>query len=119
LFEEEKMSKDNTLRGKVFYYKGNLQQGLSVYFTEKDNSTRTENKVKISKEVIDYIKKEIQKCGDIAMGACRDKPPPNSLGAKLKKMGISPQVLSYVIPLLKKVGFCSTYKVRNAYIVKK
>ncbi len=51
------------------------------------------------------------------MGASRDNPPENSLGAILKREGQTPQQLSYLIPILIDQGFCSFSKEGKAFIV--
>ena len=112
------MKEAKTLKGKVFWYDGNLTEGLLVYPTKKDNESFTGTIVKISKDEIDFIKKEIRLHTEIPMGACRDNPKKGSLGEKLKRRKKSPQILSYVIPLLKEEGFCRTFKDGRAFIVR-
>lgn len=112
------MKKAKTLMGKHFCYDGNLTDGLIVYPTEKDNESLTGTIVKISKDEIEFIKKEISLHKEIPMGACRDNPKKNSLGEKLRRERKSPQILSYVIPLLKEEGFCRTFKDGRAFVVR-
>ena len=51
------------------------------------------------------------------MGASRDNPPKDSLGAVLKNEGQTPQQLSYLIPILIDDGFCYADKKGKAFMV--
>lgn len=51
------------------------------------------------------------------MGACRDSPARGSLGEKVRSQRKSPQLLSYVIPVLAEEGFCRYYKRGRRYII--
>jgi len=99
-----------TVTGKRFYYDESISGDLIVYPTDRDGIEPTGSKVRIPSHAIDFIRGEIRKAGEIAMGACRDNPSPGSLGEKLRQQGKSPQFLSYVIPLLTKEGFCTHFK---------
>lgn len=112
------MKEAKTLMGKHFWYDGNLTEGILVYPTKKDNESFTGTIVRISKDEIDFIRKEIKLHSEIPMGACRDNPKRNSLGEKLRRMRKAPQILSYVIPLLNEEGFCRTFKDGRAFIVR-
>jgi hypothetical protein len=52
------------------------------------------------------VKSRIEEKREILMGASRDNPPKNSLGAMLKEDGQTPQELSYLIPILIDAGYC-------------
>jgi hypothetical protein len=54
----------------------------------------------------------------VPMGACRDNPVRGSLGEKLRGQRRSPQLLSYVIPLLAEQDFCKYFKRGRRYIVR-
>ncbi len=54
---------------------------------------------------------------EIALGASRDKPSLDSLGALLKSEGQSPQQLSYLIPILAQAGICRVRRQGRAFIV--
>ncbi len=106
------MRQSKTLTGKPFSYEGALQTELKI---------RTASSVvDISSDVITFVMGELERGEENAMGACRDNPSPGSLGDKLKReMGTSPQVLSYLIPLLQEVGFCTAFKQGRAYVVRR
>jgi hypothetical protein len=87
-----------TLTGVNYRYNGSLEDGLEVF--------KGSPSFKVSKELIDLIKSEIERKSPVLMGACRDNPNPYSIGRFLLDEGYSPQNLSYVIPLLIDEGFC-------------
>ncbi|NWF76764.1 MAG: hypothetical protein HXY53_09410 [Nitrospirae bacterium] len=90
-----------------------------VIYPINDNGQRTGTMLFIDNKTIKFIKNAIKEKGIIQMGACRDNPPPNSLGKMLQGMGKSPQFLSYVLPLLEQEGFLTSYKEGKAFWVKK
>lgn len=91
-----------TLTGVIYKYNGSLDDGLEVF--------KGSPSFKVSKELIDLIKSEIERKSPVLMGACRDNPNPYSIGRFLLDKGHSPQNLSYVIPLLIDNGFCIASK---------
>ncbi len=94
------MSFGTTVTGVRFEYSGSLDSGLVVNF-------RT-SALKIKPEVIRIIRQEIAKRSPVLMGANRKPLVANSVGETLAEQhGVSPQVMSYVLPLLIKEGFCS------------
>ena len=107
-----------TVTGKRFYYDESISGDLIVYPTDRDGIEPSGSKVRIPSHAIDFIRGEIRKAGEIAMGACRDNPSPGSLGEKLRQQGKSPQFLSYVIPLLTKEGFCTYFKEGRRYVIR-
>jgi hypothetical protein len=113
----DSMNQSTTVTGKRFYYTGSLSTGLTVFPTDKDGVGLSGGRVPISAGGIAFIRDEIRRGRDIAMGACRDSPAPGSLGYKLLDWGRSPQWLSYVIPLLTEEGFCTFYKEGRRYMV--
>ena len=94
------MPKSKTVTGVDFEYEGSLDSGLVVQF---EKST-----LKIAPEVVRVIRAEILKRSPVLMGASRKPLVPDSVGETLwtehKK---SPQVMSYVLPLLVEEGFCT------------
>jgi hypothetical protein len=64
--------------------------------------------LKITPEVVKIIRQEITTRSPVLMGANRKPLVANSVGETLcEKHGISPQVMSYVLPLLIEEGFCT------------
>lgn len=90
------MSSARTLMGVEFQYSGSLDTGLIV-----------NKNIYISAKAIQMIRGEIQQRSPVLMGACRDNPTRNSIGETLLNNGYSPQISSYVIPLLIEEGFCN------------
>ncbi len=85
---------------KRFEYSGSLKTGLLVLF----ESSAT----KIKPEMIQIIRDEITTRSPVLMGASRKPLVKGSVGETLwLKHKISPQVMSYVLPLLIEEGFCS------------
>lgn len=96
------MRTKKTLMGKSFFYSGALATGLIVYF----ENSGTEMKIPV--EVINIIKAEIAKRSPVLMGANRKPLVVDSVGETLwLKHKTSPQVMSYVLPLLIEEGFCT------------
>jgi hypothetical protein len=97
-----------TLQGNQFRYTGSLAAGLVVSF----NFTA----MKISPEIIRVIRAEITKRSPVLMGTSRK---PDSIGETLwTKHHVTPQVLSYVVPLLVEQGFC-TVTARKPFIIRR
>ncbi len=111
------MKKLLTLTGKCFEYKGTLNEELIVY--PSDDNGREQERVApvITPYTINLVKSVIMQKGEIPMGASRDNPPQNSLGAVLKNEGQTPQQLSYLVPILIESGFCEYSKKGKAFIV--
>ena len=113
------MKRSNTVTGKRFYYEGSISADLMVYPTDRAGVKRSGTKVRIPSQAIDFIRAELRKAAEIAMGACRDSPSPGSLGEKLlRQQRRSPQFLSYVIPLLIEEGFCTCFKQGRLYVIR-
>jgi hypothetical protein len=106
--ETKRISK--TLTGIEFQYKGSLSSDLIIY--------RNNSNFRIKKEIIDFIKLEIQRWSPVLMGACRDRPCKNSIGETLKLKHQTPQYSSYVIPLLAEEGFCIASNKRPFVVTK-
>jgi hypothetical protein len=87
-----------TLMGKEFKYTGSLEKGLIIH---------KKVEIHIPLKIIQIIRNEIERRSPVLMGACRDNPIKDSIGETLLKHKLSPQNLSYVIPLLIEVGFCN------------
>ena len=87
------MAESKTLQGNHFRYAGSLATGLVVMF----NFTV----IKISPEIISVIRVEITKRSPVLMGTCCEPLVPDSIGETLwHQHHVTPQVLSYVVPLL-------------------
>jgi hypothetical protein len=92
--------KSKTVTGKDFRYEGSLDRGLVVFFPR--------SMLKIKPETVRVIRSEIQKRSPVLMGANRKPLVADSVGETLSlEYGLSPQVMSYVLPLLIEEGFCS------------
>jgi hypothetical protein len=97
--------------GKPFEYSGSLQEGLLVR-TERSH-------VRIPAEAIAVIRREIQRRTPVLMGANRDPLVRNSVGETLRRdHGYSPQLMSYVLPLLIEEGFC-TVSAKRPYVIRR
>jgi len=103
------MSSARTLMGVEFQYSGSLDAGLIVHKNVD---------IHISANIIRMIRDEIEQRSPVLMGACRDNPTRNSIGETLRNNGYSPQMSSYVIPLLIEEGFCRASDRRPYKIIK-
>jgi hypothetical protein len=100
-----------TLTGLQFEYSGSLATGLVVSFKG--------SALKITPEVVKIIRHEITARSPVLMGANRKPLVANSVGETLyEKHGISPQAMSYVVPLLVEEGFC-TASDRKPFVIHK
>jgi hypothetical protein len=94
------MSIGFTLMGCRFEYSGSLATGLVVSLLSTT--------LRITPEAVKIIRHEVTTRSPVLMGTNRMRLVANSVGETLyKKHGISPQALSYVLPLLIKEGFCT------------
>ena len=92
------MPRSNTLTGKEFEYSGSLGAGLVIH---------KKVDVRIKPKIVQIIRAEIQNRSPVLMGACRYPLVGDSIGETLRTgYRVSPQVLSYVVPLLIEEGFC-------------
>ena len=90
-----------TVTGKSFEYSGSLETGLTIFF-------KAPHKKFIPVETIKTIRQEITKRSPVLMGANRQPLVANSIGETLAvQHNESPQVMSYVLPLLVAEGFCT------------
>jgi hypothetical protein len=102
-----------TITGIPFDYSGSLATGLVVSF--RNSATAT----KISPETIRIIRNEIAKRSPVLMGANRKPLVADSVGEMLwLKHRTSPQVMSYVLPLLIEEGFC-TVSDRKPFVIRR
>jgi len=104
-----------TLTGKSFRYKGDLQEELIVYPSDNEAIEQDRFALAITPFTTSLVKAAIKERREILMGASRDKPPKNSLGAILKEYGQTPQQLSYLIPILIEAGFCDCIRDGKAF----
>jgi hypothetical protein len=101
-----------TVTGKPFQYSGSLATGITVYF-------KPPHKKMISSSVIQVIRDEITKRSPVLMGANRDPLVADSVGETLaERHNESPQVMSYVLPLLIEEGFC-TVSDQKPFLIRK
>jgi hypothetical protein len=100
-----------TVTGFRFEYSGSLTTGLTVIF--RDSNAR----IKISPKIIEAIRAEITTRSPVLMGANRKPLVADSVGETLwLKHKTSPQVMSYVLPLLVEEGFC-TVNDRKPFVI--
>jgi hypothetical protein len=100
-----------TLMGKEFRYEGSLATGLKVHF---DTSAMW-----IKPETIQVVREQIDRRSPVLMGANRSPLVRNSVGETLyQEYGVSPQVMSYILPLLVDEGFCSVSR-RRPYEIRR
>ena len=103
------MSTGLTITGVRFEYSGSLATGLVVSFK---NSA-----MKITPEIIGVIRKEITRRSPVLMGANRKPLVADSVGETLwLEHRTTPQVMSYVLPLLIEEGFC-TVSDRKPFVI--
>ncbi len=107
-----------TLNGKPFQYKSCSSEELIIYPSDNTGNEQEKFALAITPYTINLVKSAIKRKRQIPMGASRDKPPKDSLGALLKSEGQTPQQLSYLIPILIDEGFCHYTKESKAFIIK-
>ena len=104
------MSFGKTVMGKSFEYSGTLATGITVFF-------KPPHKKKISPEIVQVVRNEITKRSPVLMGANRSPLVGDSVGETLAlKHNETPQVMSYVLPLLVEEGFC-TVSDRKPFVI--
>jgi hypothetical protein len=90
-----------TVTGKPFRYSGSLSTGLTIYF--KPPATKH-----ITLAIVQVIREEITSRSPVLMGANRNPLVADSVGETLcLRYNESPQIMSYVLPLLIDEGFCT------------
>jgi hypothetical protein len=95
-----------------FEYSGSLQSGLVIRFASG-------GKLAIDRDTIDIIRQEIVQRSPVLMGASRKPLVQNSVGEALKvRYRKSPQLMSYVLPLLVEAGFCKV-SVKKPFLIEK
>lgn len=95
------MPTSKTVTGKPFNYSGTLTTGITVFF-------KPPHKKKITLEIVRIIRDEITRRSPVLMGANRKPLVADSVGETLAlDYHESPQVMSYVLPLLIEEGFCT------------
>ncbi len=105
------MSIGKTVTGVPFEYSGSLTTGLIISFQS--------SAMKISPETVRIIRHEITTRSPVLMGANRKPLVADSVGEALwMKHKTSPQVMSYVLPLLIEEGFC-TVSDRKPFVINK
>ena len=107
-----------TLSGRGrFQYKKHPDGELIVYPADKNGVLQEKSAIIITPYTITLVVDAIKKHTEIPMGASRDNPPQESLGALIKKEKQSPQQLSYLIPILVELGMCKFRRDGRAFIV--
>lgn len=110
--QEVKMPTSKTVTGKPFECAGTLATGITVFFTPP-------HKKIIPSNIIRVIREEIIKRSPVLIGANRDPLVADSVGETLaERHNESPQVMSYVLPLLVEDGFCMVND-RKPYVIRK
>jgi hypothetical protein len=93
------MPRARTITGKEFEYFGSLDTGLMVQFKN--------TAMKITPDIVRVIRNEISRRSPVLMGACYKPLVADSVGETLwMEHGVTPQVMSYVLPLLVEEKFC-------------
>lgn len=100
-----------TFKGRSFDYIGDISSNLIIFAGKTP--------LAIDEQTIEYVKQLIEQHDKIKMGACRDNPPPNSLGMYLRQIKKSPQLLSYILPLLEADGYLKHYFINNTIYVER
>ena len=101
-----------TVMGKPFEYSGTLATGITVFFKPPHGK-------KITSGIVRVIRAEITKRSPVLMGASRAPLVADSVGETLAlNHNESPQVMSYVLPLLVEEGFC-TVSDRRPYLIRR
>jgi hypothetical protein len=103
-----------TLSGRPFQYTV-YDDGHIVVYPARAGKAQVKSAIVITPYTIELIRGAIKDTRQILMGASRDNPPPDSLGAILKREGQSPQQLSYLVPILISRGFCGAQKPNGGY----
>lgn len=102
-----------TVTGTRFEYSGSLSEGLTLYFSSG-------HRTRVSTDTIAIVRREITRRSPVAMGANRSPLVRDSVGETLQRdHGVSPQVLSYVLPLLIEEGFCTATRSKPEIITKR
>jgi len=93
------MTQGLTVTGKKFEYSGSLADGIRVTFKRSAQW--------IGPDIIAVIRAEVSRRSPVLMGASRAPLVRDSVGETLRvDHGKSPQIMSYVLPLLIEEGFC-------------
>lgn len=104
------MPTGKTLLGKPFEYSGSLATGITVFFKPPSRKI-------IPSSIIRIIKAEITKRTPVLMGACVKPLVADSIGETLAvEHNETPQVMSYILPLLVEDGFC-TVSARKPFVI--
>ena len=112
------MKRLETLTGHRFQYKEHPDKELIVYPPDKQGGLQEKSAIVITPFTQMVVKEGIKSNGEILMGASRDNPPKNSLGALIKRENQSPQQLSYLTPILIEGGFCTSQKHGKAFVIR-
>ena len=95
-----------TPSGKPFRAKGGPGEEIIVYPSDRQGRPQEAFALVITpfeaRLVLDFLEGR----GQVPVGASRDRPPRGSLGELLKSHKLTPQHLSYLLPVLEEAGLC-------------
>lgn len=113
------MCECHTLTGSAFRFKGSLAEELIVYPSGSEGQPQDKSALAITPFEIALVRRLIAERSPLRMGASRDNPPEGSLGHFFKREGLTPQHLSYLIPILRQAGECRVIQDGKAFIVER
>jgi len=116
---DEGLTELRTPSGKPFRYKGDLDTEIVVYPSDPEGQPQDRFALVITAVEAAMVRGLIAEHGRMRMGASRDNPPKGSLGSFLKDEGLTPQHLSYLIPVLAEKGICRIDREGQAYVVER
>jgi len=112
------MKDQRTLSGKPFRYLGDLSKEIIVYPSDRVGQPQERFALVITPYESEFVSGLIREHGRLLVGASRDRPPKGSLGYFLKEKCLTPQHLSYLIPILAEHGICEVRKESKAFVAK-
>src|SRR5436309_1115338 len=105
-----------TESGKPFQFEIIDGSTIIVYPTDKNGHPQIRTVVPITPFVIAQVEAIIAARGRVLIGPSRDAPLRDSLGEWLTADHKSPQLLSYLVPILVEQGFCTIVGHRPASV---
>lgn len=114
------MKRLKTLTKNRFFGFKECQGGELIVYPDSEGEPQNKRADVITPFTINLVKNAIKKKGEILMGASRHAPSRGSLGEMLQKEGksLSPQLLSYLIPILLDSGYCDYGKEGGAFLIR-
>ena len=107
-----------TPSGKPFRCKAVEGGEIIVYHSDERGIPQEKEAYVITPFILDLVKGSIKARKEVVIGASRDNPKLGSLGDILKKEGLSPQYLSYVVGLLIHQKYCTLSGTRPARVAR-